>query len=56
MSSLGRELDEVRGATLTLWAIPPRALGVNPRGPPAAPLFKAGDAPFDERFKSRGSR
>jgi len=28
---------------------------VNPAGPPAAPLFKAGDAQFDHRFKSRGS-
>ncbi|NVB85278.1 MAG: hypothetical protein HOV81_43335 [Kofleriaceae bacterium] len=53
---LGREHDEMRGATLTLWAIPPRALGVNPAGPPAAPLFKTGDAPFDERFKARGNR
>jgi hypothetical protein len=52
---LGRELDEVRAATLTLWAIPPRALGVNPAGPPAAPLFKSGDPQFDERFKARGS-
>jgi hypothetical protein len=52
---LGRELDEMRAATLTLWAIPPRALGVNPAGPPAAPLFKSGDPQFDERFKSRGS-
>jgi hypothetical protein len=52
---LGRELDEVRAATLSLWAIPPRALGVNPAGPPAAPLFKSGDPQFDERFKSRGS-
>ena len=53
---LGREHDEMRGATLTLWAIPPRALGVNPAGPPAAPLFKTGDTTFDERFKSRGNR
>jgi hypothetical protein len=52
---LGRDVDELRGATLTVWAIPPRALGVNPAGPPAAPLFKTGDAQFDERFKSRGS-
>lgn len=52
---LGREIDEVRSATLTVWAIPPRALGINPAGPPAAPLFKTGDAPFDERFKTRGS-
>jgi hypothetical protein len=52
---LGRDIDEVRAATLTVWAIPPRALGVNPAGPPAAPLFKSGDAQFDERFKTRGS-
>ena len=52
---LGRDIDEVRSATLTVWAIPPRALGVNPAGPPAAPMFKTGDALFDERFKTRGS-
>lgn len=52
---LGREIDELRGATLTMWAIAPRALGTNPAGPPAAPLFKTGDAQFDERFKTRGS-
>jgi hypothetical protein len=52
---LGREIDEVRGATLTAWAIPPRALGLNPSGPPAAPIFKSGDPQFDERFKTRGS-
>ena len=52
---LGREIDEVRGATLTLWAIPPRALGINPAGPPAAPLLRTGDAQFDQRFKTRGS-
>jgi hypothetical protein len=52
---LGRDIDEVRAATLTVWAIPPRALGVNPAGPPAAPLFKTGDTQFDERFKTRGS-
>jgi hypothetical protein len=51
----GRDIDEVRGATLSLWAIPPRALGVNPNGPPAAPMFKSGDVSFDQRFKSRGS-
>ncbi len=52
---LGREFDELRGATLTITAIPPRNLGINPAGPPAAPLFKAGDPAFDERFKVRGS-
>lgn len=52
---VGREIDELRGATLTVWAIAPRALGANPAGPPAAPQFKTGDAQFDERFKTRGS-
>ncbi len=52
---LGREIDEGRAATLTVWAISPRALGVNPAGPPAAPIVKAGDPQFDERFKTRGS-
>jgi len=52
---VGREIDELRDATLTLWAIPPRALGPNPASPPASPAFKSGDAPFDERFKLRGS-
>jgi hypothetical protein len=52
---LGRDVDEMRGATLTVWAIPPRALGVNPAGPPATPPFKTGDPQFDERFKTRGS-
>ena len=53
---VGKEIDESRGATFTLWAIAPRNLGVNPAGPPAAPVFKTNDAPFDERFKSRGNR
>lgn len=52
---IGKEYDDRRGATLAIWAIPPRALGVNPAGPPAAPLFKTDDAQFDERFKTRGS-
>lgn len=52
----GREIDELRGATLTLWAIPPRSLGVNPAGPPAAPLFETNDSALDERFKIRGNR
>ena len=51
----GRDFEEGRGATLTMWAIAPRALGANPPGPPAAPMFKTGDAAFDERFKTRGS-
>ncbi len=53
---VGREIDELRGATLTLWAIPPRALGVNPAGPPASPLIRTNDTTFDDRFKTRGSR
>jgi hypothetical protein len=52
---LGREVDEVRAATLTVWAIPARGLGVNPPGPPATPLLRTGDPHFDERFKTRGS-
>ncbi len=52
---IGREIDEVRGATFTLWAVPARALGINPAGPPAAPLCKTGDAEVDVRFRLRGS-
>ncbi len=52
---VGREIDEVRGATWSLWAITSRTLGVNPHGPPAAPPFKSNDDAFDARFKSRGS-
>ncbi|HEX4455139.1 MAG TPA: hypothetical protein VH143_29965 [Kofleriaceae bacterium] len=52
---VGREIDEVRGATFCVWAIPNRGAGVNPSGPPAAPVFKAGDAAFEQRFKSRGN-
>ncbi|MEO8551936.1 MAG: hypothetical protein ABI678_18295 [Kofleriaceae bacterium] len=52
---VGREIDETRGATLCLWAIAPRALGINPSGPPAAPTFKSGDETFDVRFRARGS-
>lgn len=52
---IGREIDELRAATLAVWAIPSRGTGINPAAPQAAPAFKAGDAPFDERFKVRGS-
>ncbi|MBL9020132.1 MAG: hypothetical protein JNL83_38460 [Myxococcales bacterium] len=52
---LGRECDELRGATLTLWVIAERGLGANPAAPPAAPLFKTGDEVFDDRFKTRGN-
>lgn len=52
---LGRECDELRSATLTVWAHATRGMGANPAAPPAAPLFKTGDESFDERFKTRGS-
>jgi hypothetical protein len=52
---VGREIDELRGATLTLWAISPRGTGVNPPAPPATPAFKSGDPAFDQHFRSRGS-
>jgi hypothetical protein len=52
---VGREIDEIRGASLTMWAIPERGLGTNPQGPPAAPPFRAGDTQFDQRFKLRGN-
>ena len=53
--TLGTEMDELRGATFSVWAIPDRALGASPPGPPAAPAFKSGDAQFDARFRSRGN-
>ena len=52
---VGREIDELRGATVSLWAVPAREHGPNPPGPAAAPPFRTGDAPFDERFRARGS-
>ncbi|MDX2092622.1 MAG: hypothetical protein SFX73_32455 [Kofleriaceae bacterium] len=52
---VGREIDELRGATLTVWALAPRALGTNPPGPPAAPPLRSSDPAFDERFRTRGS-
>ena len=52
---IGREIDEVRGSTLTVWARPERTLGANPAGPPAAPALESGDAEFDQRFRTRGS-
>ena len=54
--AIGREIDAARAATLCIWAIPPRGAGANPAGPPAAPLFRLGDAAFDERFRCRGSK
>ena len=52
---LGRECDELRGATLTMWVIADRGMGASPPAPPAAPLFETGDEVFDDRFKTRGS-
>jgi hypothetical protein len=52
---IGREIDELRGATLAVWAIPERGQGPNPASPPATPQFRTGDASFDVRFKTRGS-
>ncbi|HEV7554577.1 MAG TPA: hypothetical protein VGO00_03920, partial [Kofleriaceae bacterium] len=52
---VGREVDELRGATLTLHASAPRGTGTNPPGPPATPSFKSGDAAFDDHFRSRGN-
>lgn len=52
---IGREIDEARAATLTLWANPERGAGANPPGPPATPALRSGDAQFDARFRIRGS-
>jgi hypothetical protein len=52
---IGREIDELRGSTVTVWAQPQRGMGSNPPGPPAAPPFKSGDLAFDDRFRTRGN-
>lgn len=52
---VGREVDELRSSTLTLWAYPPPSSGTNPGGPPASPAFKSADASFDDRFRIRGN-
>jgi hypothetical protein len=52
---VGREVDEMRGATLSIWANPTPRTGANPPGPPATPAFKSGDPVFDAHFKSKGS-
>ena len=52
---VGREIDELRGATLTLHASAPRGTGTNPPAPPATPSFRSGDAAFDDHFRSRGN-
>ncbi len=53
---LGRDIDEVRAATLTVWAIPARGLGVNLQGPPAAPALFSGDPHFEEWFRRAAAR
>jgi hypothetical protein len=52
---VGREIDELRGATLTLHAVAPRGTGTNPPAPPSTPAFKSGDAAFDDHFRTRGN-
>jgi len=52
---VGKEIDEVRGATLVLWATPTAANGANPAGPPAAPVFRTTDGELDAKFRTRGS-
>jgi hypothetical protein len=52
---VGREVDELRGATLSLWAVPARGTGGNPPPPPANPAFRSGDNAFDHHFRARGS-
>jgi hypothetical protein len=46
----GREIDAGRSAT---WSIVSRG-GGHPEPPPAGPLARVDDAPFDERFRARG--
>jgi hypothetical protein len=46
----GREIDAGRSAT---WSIVSRG-GGHPEPPPAGPLTRVDDAPFDERFRARG--
>ena len=47
----GREVDAGRTAT---WSLVSRS--THPEPPPAGPLVRADDAPFDERFRCRGDR
>ncbi len=52
----GREVDAGRAAT---WTIVARGGGLgnsHPEPPPAGPLIRTDDVPFDERFRSRGDR
>jgi hypothetical protein len=54
---IGREIDEVRAATLAVWPLPVAGLGgSHPPAPPAAPVFRAQDAQVDGKFKLRGSQ
>nr|HEX4315382.1 hypothetical protein [Kofleriaceae bacterium] len=53
---IGKEIDEVRAATLTAWTLPNAEHGgAHPAAPPAAPMFRTNDAPFDDKFRLRGS-
>ncbi|MEO8704573.1 MAG: hypothetical protein ABI867_31250, partial [Kofleriaceae bacterium] len=52
---VGREVDEMRGSSVTVWAMPALGTGANPAGPPATPIFKTDDAAFDDRFRARGN-
>lgn len=47
----GREVDAGRTAT---WSMVTRT--THPEPPPAGPVLRADDAPFDERFRCRGDR
>lgn len=47
----GREVDAGRTAT---WSMVARS--THPEPPPAGPVMRADDAPFDERFRCRGDR
>ncbi len=53
----GREVDAGRAATWTVVARGGAAgTGSHPEPPAAGPVMRADDAPFDQRFRSRGDR
>lgn len=52
----GREVDASRGATWSVVARGALGAGSHPEPPAAGPLVRAGDSPFDERFRCRGDR
>lgn len=53
---IGREIDEVRAATMTAWPLPNAELGgAHPGAPPAAPQFRINDPQVDDKFRLRGS-